>query len=37
VHPEQLVTHHMRLDNLEHAFELMIEQPDTTLKVILTP
>lgn len=37
VHPEKLVTHHMRLDDLEHAFELMIDQPDTTLKVILTP
>lgn len=37
VHPEKLVTHHMRLDDLERAFELMIDEPDTTLKVILTP
>ncbi len=37
VHPQALVTHHMRLDDLEQAFELMIDQPDTTLKVILTP
>lgn len=37
VQPERLVTHHMRLDDLEQAFELMIRQPDTTLKVILTP
>ncbi len=37
VHPERLVTHHMRLDEIERAFELMIAEPDTTLKVILTP
>lgn len=37
VQPEKLVTHHMSLDDLQEAFELMIEQPDTTLKVILTP
>ncbi|MBD3293314.1 MAG: alcohol dehydrogenase catalytic domain-containing protein [Armatimonadia bacterium] len=37
VHPEKLVTHHMRLSDLERAFELMIAEPDTTLKVILTP
>lgn len=36
-HPEKLVTHHMRLDDLERAFKLMIDKPDTTLKVILTP
>jgi L-gulonate 5-dehydrogenase len=37
VHPEKLATHHMRLDDLEQAFELMLDQPDTTLKVVLTP
>jgi len=37
VHPEALVTHHMRLDDLEQAFELMLAEPDTTLKVILRP
>ena len=37
VQPERLVTHHMRLDELESAFKLMIAEPDTTLKVILTP
>jgi 2-desacetyl-2-hydroxyethyl bacteriochlorophyllide A dehydrogenase len=37
VHPEKLVTHHMRLHDLERAFALMIDEPDTTLKVILTP
>ncbi|MGI5818281.1 MAG: zinc-binding alcohol dehydrogenase family protein [Armatimonadota bacterium] len=37
VHPEQLVTHHMTLDELEQAFELMLDEPDTTLKVIVTP
>ncbi|MFO8081705.1 MAG: alcohol dehydrogenase catalytic domain-containing protein [Armatimonadota bacterium] len=37
VQPEELVTHHMKLDELEQAFELMIAEPDTTLKVILTP
>lgn len=37
VHPEALVTDHMRLADLERAFELMIDEPDTTLKVILTP
>ncbi len=35
--PERLVTHHMPLDDIDHAFELMTQQPDTTLKVILTP
>lgn len=37
VHPERLVTHHMKLDEVEEAFKLMIDEPDTTLKVILTP
>jgi L-gulonate 5-dehydrogenase len=37
VQPERLVTHHMKLDDLEQAFRLMIDEPDTTLKVILTP
>ncbi len=37
VAPERLVTHHMPLADLERAFELMAEEPDTTLKVILTP
>ncbi|MEA3403474.1 MAG: alcohol dehydrogenase catalytic domain-containing protein [Armatimonadota bacterium] len=37
VQPEQLVTHHMPLVDVERAFEAMVEQPDTTLKVILTP
>lgn len=37
VHPEKLVTHHMSLDDVEEAFQLMINEPDTTLKVILTP
>ncbi len=35
--PERLVTHHMQLDDLERAFELMMEEPDTTLKVVLSP
>ena len=35
--PERLVTHHMALEDVAEAFELMIAQPDTTLKVILTP
>ncbi|NLO04365.1 MAG: alcohol dehydrogenase catalytic domain-containing protein [candidate division WS1 bacterium] len=34
---ERLVTHHMKLDQLEDAFRLMLDEPDTTLKVILTP
>ncbi len=37
VQPERLVTHHMPLEDLERAFEAMIDQPDATLKVILTP
>ncbi len=35
--PERLVTHHMPLADVAEAFELMIAEPDTTLKVILTP
>ncbi|HCA46325.1 MAG TPA: alcohol dehydrogenase [Armatimonadetes bacterium] len=35
--PERLVTHHMSLEETEEAFRLMIDEPDTTLKVILTP
>ncbi|MGD9496362.1 MAG: alcohol dehydrogenase catalytic domain-containing protein [Armatimonadota bacterium] len=37
VRPERLVTHHMQLADLETAFSLMLAEPDTTLKVILTP
>ena len=37
VDPGRLVTHHMKLDEVEDAFKLMIDEPDTTLKVILTP
>ena len=36
-HPEWLVTHHMRLEEAERAFRLMLDEPDSTLKVILTP
>ena len=35
--PERLVTNHMALADVARAFELMIAEPDTTLKVILTP
>jgi len=35
--PEQLVTHCLRLDELEQAFLLMRDEPDTTLKVIVRP
>lgn len=35
--PGRLVTHHMKLEEVEKAFKLMIDEPDTTLKVILTP
>ena len=35
--PERLVTHHMALEDVAEAFELMVAEPDTTLKVILTP
>jgi len=35
--PERLVTHHMALTDVAQAFELMTAEPDTTLKVILTP
>ncbi|MGC9318645.1 MAG: alcohol dehydrogenase catalytic domain-containing protein [Armatimonadota bacterium] len=37
VRPERVVTHHMPLADVERAFEAMVEQPDATLKVILTP
>ncbi len=35
--PQRLVTHHMRLAELAHAFELMRDEPDRTLKVIVKP
>lgn len=37
VAPERLVSHHFSLERVEHAFELMLHEPDTTMKVILTP
>lgn len=37
VAPDRLVTHHMRLADLAHAFELMRDEPDHTLKVIVEP
>ena len=37
IEPERLVTHHLPLDELEQALKLMIDEPDTTLKVIVTP
>lgn len=37
VAPERLVSHHLPLDDAACAFELMLREPDTTMKVILTP
>lgn len=35
--PERLVTHHLPLDEVEQALRLMHDEPDTTLKVIVSP
>jgi len=37
VAPERLVSHHLPLDEVARAFELMLEEPDRTMKVILSP
>lgn len=37
VAPERLVSHHLPLHEAARAFELMVHEPDTTMKVILTP